>query len=256
MLHCLVSGRRVRPKGTRDSQVGCHSHERQTRRVYLGGVPDDDLVPELAAATVNSLPGGAFLSILFDRSTRAVRREWERNLSTALRVAEARSGLSREDLQERLEESPQLVPLYVRVLYAAGMTGHDRTLKLLGGFLGEAFADTSQVDDVSLILSSVESLTEHHIKALEIIASPLSSSEIGAASKATKWSTGLVAQVSGMRPSLAHAACRGLLNAGLASDDAGGTTLGNLLQGGTVLEPTDLGRTVLEVLNAVAKESR
>jgi hypothetical protein len=218
---------------------------------------DDDLLPELAAAAVESLPGGAFLGVLFDRATRAVQVEWRRNLSTAISIATDVAGLSREDLDELLELEPQLVPLFVRVLYAAGMNGHDKTLKLLGGFLGQALADTSHIDDVSLMLSAVENMTEHHIKVLEIVESPVGAHKIAAETSGTHWTTGLLVQVSGMRRELTLVAAQGLMNAGFVSDegiDGGGATFGDLETGGTILQITELGQTVLDVLRAVAND--
>lgn len=218
---------------------------------------DDDLLPELASAAVESLPGGAFLGILLDRATRAVQAEWRRNLSKAIRIATEEAGVSREDLDELIEREPQLAPLFVRVLYAAGMNGHDKTLKLLGGFLGQALADTSRVNDVALMLAAIEDLSEHHIKVLEIVDSPIKSHECLAESEGTHWTTGLLIQVSGMRPELALVAAQGLINAGFVSDvglDGGGATYGDLATGGTILQVTELGQTILQVLRAVAPD--
>lgn len=168
-----------------------------------------------------------------------------------IELATQRAGISREDLAERLERDPQLVPLFVRVLYAAGMNGHDRTLRLLGGFLGDALSDVSQVDDVSLMLAAVENLSEHHIKVLELAASSLSSHDSIAGVQARHWTTGLMIQVAGMRPELTLVACQGLLNAGFVSDggiDGGGATYADLEAGGTILQITELGETVLCLL--------
>ncbi len=218
---------------------------------------DKNLVPELAAAAVDSLPGGAILGVLVDRAARAVQSEWRRNQSTAIRVATARAGLSREDLAELLEREPRLSPLLIRVLFAAGTNGHDKTLKLLGGFLGEALTDTTRIDDVSLILSVIEDLSEHHIKVLEIVESPLNSHDVATEASATRWTTGLVVRVAGMRRELALVATQGLLNAGLVSNDGidgGGATFGDLETGGTILQITELGQTILQVLRAVSDE--
>ena len=212
---------------------------------------EDDLLPELASAAVDSLPGGAFLGVLLDRATRAVQAEWRRNLSTAIKIATHQAGLSREDLDELIEREPRLV----RVLYAAGKNGHDKTLKLLGGFLGQALADTSRIDDVALMLSAIENLSEHHIKVLEIVETPVSSHASLSGTPSTHWTTGLLVQVSGMRRELSLVAAQGLINAGLVSDvgiDGGGVTYGDLEAGGTILQVTELGQAILQVLRAVA----
>lgn len=212
---------------------------------------DDELLPDLASAAVESLPGGAFIGVLVERGARALQVEWRRNLSTAIRVATDQAGLSREDLSELIEREPRLVPLFVRVLYAAGMNGHDKTLKLLGGFLGQALADTTQIDDVSLMLSAVENMAEHHIKVLEIVETPISSHPEIEDTRGTHWTTGLLVAVSGMRRELTLVAAQGLMNAGFVSDqglDGGSVTYGDLETGGTIIELTELGQTVLEVL--------
>ena len=220
-------------------------------------MPDDDLLPELAGAAVDSLPGGALLGVLLDRATRAVQSEWRRNLSVSIRIATTHAGMDRADLDELLEREPRLVPLFVRVLYAAGMNGCDKTLKLLGGFLGEALADTSQIDDVSLMLSAVENMTEHHVKVLEIVEGPLGDHAGIPSSQGSHWTTGVLTQVSGMRAELVLVAMQGLVNAGFVSDggiDGGTAAFDDLSTGGTILEITELGRTVLEVLRAVTTD--
>lgn len=198
---------------------------------------------------MDSLPGGAFLGVLVERGARALQVEWRRNLSTAIRVATDQAGLSREDLGELIEHEPRLIPLFIRVLYAAGMNGQDKTLKLLGGFLGQALADTTQIDDVSLMLSAVENMSEHHIKVLEIVESPISSHPAIADTRGTHWTTGLLVAVSGMRRELTLVAAQGLMNAGFVSDQGlDGGSVGGLETGGTIIEITELGQTVLEVL--------
>lgn len=258
------SGAKLHGQGAEDArtavlpgQADQSPHQRHSaRRISI--VPSDkNLVPELAAAAVDSLPGGAILGVLVDRAARAVQSEWRRNQSTAIRVATARAGLSREDLAELLEREPRLSPLLIRVLFAAGTNGHDKTLKLLGGFLGEALTDTTRIDDVSLILSVIEDLSEHHIKVLEIVESPLNSHDVATEASATRWTTGLVVRVAGMRRELALVATQGLLNAGLVSNDGidgGGATFGDLETGGTILQITELGQTILQVLRAVSDE--
>jgi hypothetical protein len=137
------------------------------------------------------------------------------------------------------------------------MNGHDKTLKLLGGFLGQALADPSHIDDVSLMLSAIENLTEHHIKVLEIVESPLACHDVIAGTSATHWTTGLVVQVASMRRELTLVAAQGLLNAGFVSDqgiDGGGATYGDLETGGTIVEITEMGLTILKVLRAISDE--
>ena len=58
------------------------------------------------------------------RMYRAVAAEWQRNRSTVLRAAEAAEGLTREQFEAWAEEEPRAIPLYVKILWAAGMNGH------------------------------------------------------------------------------------------------------------------------------------
>jgi hypothetical protein len=216
----------------------------------------DDLLPDFVGGLLDPLPGGGALGVLGERLTRVLRDEWRRNCSLTLRMACEHAGLSREDLAERLSEEPRLAPLVIRVLWASGMNGHDKTLKMLAGFLGEAFADISRVDDVALMLAAVADFTEHHVKVLELVATPLVDAELPRETPASNWTTGLVVSASSMRPELALAAAQGLLNAGFLSDsgiDGGGATYGDMSEGGTILTLTEMGRTVLDVLQEVSE---
>ena len=93
----------------------------------------DDVV---AGAVTGWLPFGGALEPLVRRMSVAVRHEHARRHSIAMKAAERRSGMSREDLEERIASDPDLVPIAVRVLHAAGSTGDEKLLKLLGAALG------------------------------------------------------------------------------------------------------------------------
>jgi hypothetical protein len=69
---------------------------------------------------------GTFVERMFN----AIRDEWGRNRSKALKVATKVSGLSRGDLAERIENEPELVPLLTRLLWEAAMTGQGPLLEL------------------------------------------------------------------------------------------------------------------------------
>jgi len=109
---------------------------------------NDPLVPELVGAALDLLPGGGLLGVFGERGMRLVLEEWLRNRSLALRLAKEHAGLSREDLDELIAKNPKVVPLLVRTLHAAGMTGQDAALKLLAGFLGDALADVTRISEV------------------------------------------------------------------------------------------------------------
>ncbi len=169
-----------------------------------------------------------------------------------------KAALSREDLEERLAEEPRLIPLTIRTLHAAGMTGQDETLRLLAGFLGDALADVATVSDVETIIGVVQNLTEHHIKVLEIVASsPSEYPQLG--SSIDHWTSGLVVSLSSMRSELALIGIQGLIATGFLSDagiDGGGVTWDDLGKGGAILEVTELGKTVLRMLGDVAEADR
>lgn len=216
---------------------------------------DKDLIPALVAGGLDLLPAGGLLGVLGERGARRVIEEWQRNRSWALQRAAERAGLSREDLQQVLEEHPEVIPLLIRTLHAAGMTGQDQTLRLLAAFLGDALADVSRVGEVETLIGAIENLTEHHIKVLEIVSSATSEHAELQGRASDHWTTGLVVGVSAMRPELALAGVQGLLAAGFVSDgglDGGGATWADLESGGTILVITELGSTVLEMLREVA----
>lgn len=66
--------------------------------------------------------------------------------------------MSREDLAEAIGENPQFVPLATRLLYAAGLNGHDETLRAMGTALGEALLNPNRLIDCELILTALADL--------------------------------------------------------------------------------------------------
>src|SRR5579875_1652871 len=93
--------------------------------------------------------------------------EWRRNASKALKAAEHASGLSRPDFEEWVRAEPRAIPLYLKVLWAAGTNGHDKTLKAMGAALGAAAratarADTAAFEDAELSLRAMSELTPRH----------------------------------------------------------------------------------------------
>lgn len=101
-----------------------------------------------------------------------VRKEFARNFSTALKAAVQVSGRSREDLQDLFENDPTFAPLYLRVLWAAGMNGHDETLRAMGATLGEAVRaadDRDSIDDADQALLAMGTLGPRHFKVLRTL---------------------------------------------------------------------------------------
>jgi hypothetical protein len=124
--------------------------EREGREASL------DLAGELAGSLVPGL--GAAAKVM----ARRVLQEWSRNGSVALRAAEKTSGLTREEIGEAVAEDPRLLPLATRLLHAAGMNGHDRTLAAMGAAFGDAVRSREALDECELILTSLADLTDSH----------------------------------------------------------------------------------------------
>src|SRR5215203_6198735 len=123
-----------------------------------------DFVLDLAALGV---PGAGVVAQPFFRK---VREEWTRQRSVALRAAVASSGLgSLEDLMEKITEDPRLIPPVTRLLYAAGMNGHDRTLKAMGAALGRAVREPDAMAECELILTAIADLTQDHARTLQLL---------------------------------------------------------------------------------------
>lgn len=177
------------------------------------------------------------------RFARVLQREWSRNRSRVLELACHQAGLSREDLAERLERHPELVPLVTRVLHEAGMTGADRPLRVLAGYLGDALAEPSHAEDVAVILATLNGLAEAHIRLLEMLATPIYD-------HTDKWHRGSVHARSPYREEVTTSAFRKLVDLGLVDD---GTLSRDLLSDSAVptISVTQLGRDLLAVVHAV-----
>jgi hypothetical protein len=177
-----------------------------------------------------------------------VRDEWRRNSSTALRAAESASGMSREDIAEWIEQEPRAIPLYLTILWAAGMNGHDKTLKAMGAALGAAQQATQREDDdgferAELALRAMADLTSRHFTVLGLLST---SREVAVGFTHAQFVPEFVAERLGMHVDIAQQCLVNLTAAGLTSllpgpGDRGAYPL------------TDLGRAVIEAAGDVAK---
>jgi hypothetical protein len=201
---------------------------------------EDRLTDDLSAGAVELIPGlGTLLAPFVKRLSRSIREEWSRNNSKALRAAERASGMSREELADRISENPRLIPLAVRVLYTAGMTGQDAILRALGTALGDAVRTPENIDEAELLLIGMADLRRHHIVILEIMSeNPPQSAD---SDSLIHWHSGLIANKSGYNRDLVNICTAGLVSSGLIRmlDDTYGVAY----------EISNLGRTALEVLN-------
>ena len=211
-------------------------------------MPDGDgsLTDELVAGAVESIPLIGPLSAVFaKRMSKKIREEWARNNSEALRAAERMCGLCREELADRISEDPRLIPLLIRVLYTAGMTGQGTTLRALGTALGGAVRDPKKIDEAEILLIGMANLRRHHIAILEIMTEsrphPTKPDTFF-----TNWTSATLAEKSTYSHDFVNICVAGLVQSGLISQ------VGDAY--GLCYEISDLGRTALEVINELDKE--
>jgi hypothetical protein len=207
---------------------------------------DDRLTEDLAGGVVELIPGaGPILAPFAKRAFRRMQEEWARNNSTALRTAERISGMTREELADHISENPRLVPLAIRVLYAAGMTGQDAVLRALGTALGDAVRDPEKIDEAELLLVGMADLRKQHIVILEIMTEPPRPLE---ADTSFYWHSELLADKSGFSRDLVNMCISGLARSGLIRPVENAY--------GVCYEISDLGRTALEVLDELDTQDK
>lgn len=210
--------------------------------------PRDELVEDIAGDAVAALiPMGGTLG---KRLARSLTAEWRRNTSNALRVAEAASGLSREDFAEWIRGDGRGIPLYLKVLWAAGMNGHDQTLTAMGAVLGSAAKATARGDeeafeDAELALRAMSDLTPRHFRVLRVLNEGQVVTSEGGGRNYGQFMTDRVARKAGMREEVAHQCMINLAGAGLASTHS--------VYDGMAYPITDLGRAVIMAATAVAE---
>lgn len=200
----------------------------------------------MAGSALGLVPVIGPLLIPFGRlASKNVREEWGRNHSKALRAAELISGMSREELTDNISEDPSLIPLAIRVLYAAGMTGQDVILRALGTALGEAVVDREKIDEAEMLLIGLTDLRKQHIAILKIMSSDVPGST---PDNPHYWHSQLLAERSGFTRDLVNVYLSGLVRSGLIRqvDNAYGVCY----------EISQLGRTALEVLNELSDDPR
>jgi hypothetical protein len=145
-------------------------------------------------------------------------------------------------------KSPETLGLATRILYTAGMTGHDEVIQILAGFLGEALADPTKTDDVDVFVGALTQISGRHIQVLEWIAKgppPLPN--------LSHWTSGLLELELPYRNEVTQIAVKGLVAAGFVTEggfDGGGADQGTE-PGGTVYVISEVGQVVLELLQAV-----
>lgn len=204
----------------------------------------DEVAGDALAALV-PVVGGAIGS----RAVRAVREEWRRNASRALRAAEAASGMTRESLAEFIEREPRAIPLYIQVLWAAGSNGHDETLRAMGAVFGRAASASAEQDDdgledAELALRAMSALGPRHFRVLRALSDvPLPPEEDEHGNHGASMSDGVAAST-GIREEIVDQVLLNLAGAGLARPLS--------VWGGVAYPISDLGRAVVRAVQEVA----
>ncbi|MGH8893237.1 MAG: hypothetical protein ACRDWY_08030 [Actinomycetes bacterium] len=204
---------------------------------------------EMVAGAIGGVPiiGGA-LEPAAERGLEQLLAERRRNSSRLLEMACQRARMSREDLTDLILESPETLGLTTRILYTAGMNGHDEVIQILAGFLGDALADPAKTDDVQAFVGAMTQISGRHIQVLERIAAgppPLAN--------LNRWTSGLLEIALPYRHEVTQVAVKGLVAAGFVSEggfDGGGADQ-ETEPGGTVYLISDVGLAVLDVLHTM-----
>jgi hypothetical protein len=205
---------------------------------------DDNLADDLVAGATEMIPFvGPITAPVAKRFVEKVREEWARNHSKALRAAERISGMSREELTDNINQDPRLIPLAIRVLYAAGMTGQDAILRALGTALGDAVRDREKIDEVELLLIGITDLRKQHVVILEIMTKPPRWPQ----DRTNYFSSEMLAKSSGFSRDHVDMCLSGLVRSGLIHQAENAY--------GVCYEISQLGQTTLEVLNELADET-
>ena len=183
-----------------------------------------------------------FGNSLGQRLMRPLRQEWARNTSLSIRAAEQSSGLTREDLAEWVEREPRAVPLYMKILWAAGMNGHDATLRAMGAVLGHAAKasqaeDDDALEDAELALHAMADLGPRHFKVLSALGEGSVVITEDGQENFLQFVPPYVAEKMGLRQPVVHQCLINLAGAGLADTIS---VLGHM-----AYPITDLGRAVL-----------
>jgi hypothetical protein len=199
----------------------------------------DPLPAEIVGSLLDSaLPG---VGPLAKRVGESIAGEWRRNLSTALRSAERISGLSREDLAEAIATVPGLIPLSVRLLWVAGMNGHEEILRGMGATLGHAAREPNRIGEAELIFAAMADLGPLHRRILEVMEIPLPPGK--------GWLIDTIRERVDMPDSIIGLCVSALAARGLVGMSGG-------YGGGMVYTPTPLGHVVLEAIREAAAESK
>jgi hypothetical protein len=210
---------------------------------------DESMIDKFAESGGAMVPLiGPFTGLIAGEISKALRMRIARNASVAIAAAEAIARMSRDELGRAIADNPELVPLYVRILYAAGMNGSEKVLVAMGIFLGKAINDvkkgnTEFGDEAELVLKSLDNLSTIDFKILEILVSMhLLDSE---GTPRTHLLPAEIAEATKLESEMAGYRLLALASSGLVSMTS--------LIGGMGYGITDMGRAVLAAIAELPK---
>ena len=206
---------------------------------------EEHLPDELLATAAGMIPipvVGPLAGLFTKHLVRKMREERYQRISTALKAAERLSGMDREELGEVVAEDPRLIPLLERILFTAGMTGHDRTLSAMGAALAHALRNRDRIDEAELLLIAVSDLRGEHIALLQALAADPEAPKDDISEPRSLRSVSWVAEKSRLNARVCGLCLAALSSRGLVAAVTG-------IGGTTVYQATDLGRILLDVLD-------
>jgi hypothetical protein len=205
---------------------------------------ENEAVGRVIGEVSSSLVPGS--GVVMERMFNAMRREWDRRGSSALRAAELVSGLTREELTERIETRPELVPLVTRLLYEAGMNGHDGLLNAMGAAFGRAVSEPEAVDDCEAVMRGLMTLRPEEVQVLRVMRDRLvlAGARPESGENRSYFTSDLAADAGFEMPVVETGLVR-LTSAGLLSAHHG------LFGGGSSYQLTELGRLLYDLLERV-----
>jgi hypothetical protein len=201
----------------------------------------DPLARELAIGAVGATPViGPLLEPLAKKTIAAWAEQQRLKASKALSAAERVTGLSRDELEDRISQEPRLLSLTARLLFSAGMNDYEPIIESMGRIVGEAIADVEKRDQADLVLNAIAGLGRLHVAVLRAAKGTPPRPDDAAADANIAWQAETLATAAGLERDMTLLCSVGLANAGLLR------TLS--LMGGLGYEVTELGDVVLDVI--------
>ena len=199
-----------------------------------------------AIATHNGAPATGLIAlagtVLGSRAVAAVAEERGRRASVALKAAERISGLTREQLDDLIADDPRTISLTIRLLQAAGNSGEESVLIMIGALAGAGYKEPDTAQRQETLLLAIEGLTAGHVNMLAVL-------EREQTGPAMRFEPPQIAAWLAESEDVVRMLGMGLLSRGLIETPFGG------FGGGTVYELSELGREVIGTARELDKPS-